>query len=238
MSIAEDQSASIGHNFDPLDPEAIRARLADKHGALLTRASSLTEAAARLPEKIEDDETNAKMGDFVKQIGGAHKALEAARKTEKAPYDDAGKVVHGFFTGPQGKLEEVKRTAEARMSGYMRAKADAERKRREEEARRLAEEAAAKNDESAFEQASGEVEMIEASKPAEMVRQHSDLGTVATLRTSWEFEVLDRAKVDLEALRPYLGADAVDKAIRAAIRAGVREIGGVRIYQDQKASIR
>lgn len=237
MSISE-APATIGHNSDPFDPDAIRARLADAHGTLIERASTLVEASGRIPEKIEDDETNNRMGDFVKQIGTANKALETARKSEKEPFDAGGKIVHGFFTAQQGKLDEVKRLAEARMTGYMRAKADAERRRRDEEARRLAEEAAAQNNESAFEQASEEVELIEASKPAEMVRSHSDLGTVSTLRTSWEFEVTERGKIDLEALRPYLGSDAIDKAIRAAVRAGVREIAGVHIYQDQKASIR
>ena len=237
MSIAE-EAAVPGANYDPFDPDQIRARLADEYAAPLTRASDLVEASGRLPEKVEDDETVNKIGDFVRQLSAANKSLEEGRKKEKGAYDAGGKVVQGFFTGPQGKLDEAKRTAEGRVSAYLRKKADEQRKRELEEAARRAAEAAEKNDEQAFDEAAEETHLIEASKPAEYARQTSDFGTTTTLRTSWEFEVTDRAKVDLEALRPYLGADAVDKAIRAAIRAGGREISGVRIYQDQKASIR
>ena len=73
---------------------------------------------------------------------------------------------------------------------------------------------------------------------ADLVRTHTGMGVVATLKTSWAFEITDRTKIDLESLRPYLPLDAIEKAVRAYVRAGGRELAGCRIFQDKKAMIR
>ena len=62
-------------------------------------------------------------------------------------------------------------------------------------------------------------------------------GGTATLQRPWVHEVTG-ATVDLETLRPHLEPTAVRKAIRSYIRAGGRELAGVRIYQQRKALIR
>ncbi len=43
---------------------------------------------------------------------------------------------------------------------------------------------------------------------------------------------VDRDKIDLEALRPYISEDGLIRAVLSYIRAGGRELRGVRIYQD------
>jgi hypothetical protein len=82
-----------------------------------------------------------------------------------------------------------------------------------------------------------ECQAIEA-KMNEPTRVRGDFGSIATLQHRWEFEVPDYTKVDYRILGAYLGREEIDKAIRAAIRAGVREIGGVKIVKTEKAVTR
>ena len=72
-----------------------------------------------------------------------------------------------------------------------------------------------------------------------MARTRGDVGALATLQTFWDFDplTLNRAELDLEALRQHLPADAIDKAIRSFIRAGGRDLRGVHIFENQKARV-
>lgn len=80
------------------------------------------------------------------------------------------------------------------------------------------------------------------AKPADMARTRSSgpKGGIATLVTSWDFEVTDYPKVDLEALRPFLKRDDVEKAIRTFVRInkGSSQIEGVRIFEVRGAQTR
>lgn len=70
-----------------------------------------------------------------------------------------------------------------------------------------------------------------AKKPAELARVRGEAGSVSTLRTYWTFDQLERADLDLEALRQHLPADALATAVRGFIAAGGRSLAGVRIYE-------
>ena len=69
-------------------------------------------------------------------------------------------------------------------------------------------------------------------------RSRGAFGAIASLRETWVHGEVDRAKLDLEALRMWFSDDAIDKAIRAAIRAGVRELKGVSIHQETQTRVR
>lgn len=72
------------------------------------------------------------------------------------------------------------------------------------------------------------------AKPAELSRTRTVLGAVASLRTFWDIdtETLDRATLDLDTLRPYIPQDCLEKALRAYVRAGGRDIKGCRIFEN------
>ena len=66
-----------------------------------------------------------------------------------------------------------------------------------------------------------------------------ELGSVSTLREEWSWEWTDRFnRFDFSQLERYFSPDAVDKAIRAAIKDGLRELKGVRIYKTHDVTIR
>ena len=247
------EAPTTGHNQGPTFADRIADQLADLNDWLavenlriLDRAEQLAEASTRVPEKCEDDDTAEKMADMVKALNVCAKALEDARKTNKAPILEAGRQLDGFFARPREKLEAMSKDIRSRMDGYLRRKAEAERKRREAEARdaaakaRLAEEAMNTEDEltQAIE-AGAEADRARkaaAAKAADLGRSRGETGALASLRTTWDFEIT--GAVDLEALRKHIPQDAIERAIRAYIKADGRELGGVRIFQITSTVVR
>jgi hypothetical protein len=76
-----------------------------------------------------------------------------------------------------------------------------------------------------------------AAPPAELSRQRTDLGAVASLRTHWDFRDLNRDQLDLEKLRPHLPQAALEQAVRSFIRAGGRRLRGCDIYENSKTQV-
>lgn len=245
--------ATIGHNSNAGSPEAIRHRLIAEYTALTARAEELENSFGRAPEKIEDEATNGKCADLVKLIQSCWKDGEKARKIEKEPFDEGGKAIQSFFKGTiLDPLDQAKRALESRMSAYARKRAEEERQRREVEAKAAAEAAEgairkAAEDEGNREAATGAAEAIHAAQEAEeavtaptadLTRSRGSLGSVASGRTFWNHEIVDPDKIDLNALRPYLNAEVVDQAVGRAVRNGVRQLEGVRIFEDVKVQVR
>ena len=254
----------IGSNFPPRDlllGEPLREKLLDNHSALLSRRDDLLAAEQRIPP-IEDEDTARKVADYIKQVTACAKASEAARVAEKEPYLQGERGVDGFFKAISDPLSIAKKRVETLLTLYQRRKEREERERREAEAlrarqeeerqRREAEEAAAKirNEqdlakaiaaEEALKTASADAEKAQraaTAKPADLSRTRGEYGAVASLRTEWVFADLDRATLDLEALRDHLPSDALERAVRSFIRAGGRKLSGVRIYETTSAVVR
>ena len=156
----------------------------------------------------------------------------------------------------QQEAERLRREAAERIERE-RAEAEARAKRDAEEAERRAEaareearqaEAAAADERRRAEEAEAariKAEREALAKPADMSRTRSDVGSVSTLRRTWEYAIVDRDALDLNQLRTYFAAEAIDKAIRAAIRNGIRPdaegnqpLAGIRIYSSNEATVR
>lgn len=250
---APNPRAVIGGNRPPL-----RDLLAESHGDLLRRAAQLNDALARAPETVTDDETQGKMGDYIKAIGACVRAVDTARETEKRPFLDAGREVDGFFKQFTDSLAKTKAAVERRVTVYLNEKAAAEKRRRAEEERQaraaadraLAEAQAAeaanrKADADAAleraaiaETAATKAEAAVYAKPAEMARTRGEMGSVSTLRTTWEAEITDFAQIPLETIRAFIPRDAIEKAVKGFVRAGGRELAGVRIFEQSTAIVR
>lgn len=242
--------ASRGHNKPPAgfdaehQAETIRARLTDEHADILGRKKDLLDAIARFPETVEDEETASRTADFIEQGRLFVRKAGDAREEAKKPYLNGGRTVDGFFKGITDPVARGFTIVKQRQEAFLRKKAEEERRRRQEEARRAEEEARAKAAEMQTHEDLDEA--VEAAKTAakatkeagasaaDMSRTRGDYGGVSSLRTYWTFANLDRAKLDLEALRPHFTDDALEKAVRAFIKAGGREIGGVRIFEDTR----
>ena len=251
-----DDLPRIGDNKAPADANPLLERLTEEAAPLAKRRDELLAACDRAPASIGDDETAGKIADLIKLITACSKNAEATRVSRKEPFLESGRLVDSFFKKITDPLDKAKKSVEARLTLWQRIKADDERWRREE-AERLAREAAQKaaeaqraaeqamrdqasletalRAEEAAKQAAADAVVAEraaAAKPAELSRTRGDVGAVASLRTFWDFTDLDRATLDLEKLREHLPADALEKAVRSYIKAGGRELTGVRIFEN------
>lgn len=254
----------IGHNAPPPDliiGEALRDKLRDDHLALLRRRDELLAAADRIP-LCTDEDAARKISDFVKQLTACAKAADAARVGVKEPYLEGGRVVDGWFKSIIDPLAAIKKNTEAKLTIYLRAKEAEERRRREdieraareqaERARKAAEDAArAMRDQQGLDTAvaaetasrAAEADAIKAEqaasvKAAEISQVRGEFGALSLLRTTWTFAAIDRATLDLEALRSHLPMDGIERAVRNFIKAGGRELRGTRIYETTGAVVR
>lgn len=250
--------AGIGHNQPPDDIELLRERLDAQTLDLQRRIDDLSSAEKRLPE-VTDDASAGDAADFVKMATAAIKDADAKRVDAKEPFLKAGRAVDGFFKGLSDPLDGLRRRVEQRITVYLRAKEARERAAREAEARRLREEAEAREREArALQRAKLDEEAarrreeaaasaaeanaveakVERAKPADLSRTRGDMGSVASLRRMWVGKIDDVRKVDLEALRPYIRPDAIQKALNLAVQAGVRDVAGCTIEETTMANVR
>lgn len=247
-----------GHNLGPAlsDEAALKARLTESHMALLERKAELLTSVMRMPETVDDDEMQGKFADMVKLIRACGKAAAGAHKAEKAVFLAGGRTVDAFFKrGVQEPLDAAQTKVEQRMTAYNVVKAEAEmnrlaaeRKEREaaeraerERAERLAAEAETDADldaaivaEEAADVAATEAQeaaVAAQAKPVDLTRTRGDLGATASMRMVWTGEILDVRMLDLDVLRPHLPYEVLERAVKAYVRAGGRELMGARIFE-------
>lgn len=213
---------TIGHNRPPIvTAEELAAATAD----LDQRSEALIASAGRA--RVENQAHAGKAADLIKMITAHVKALEDVREAHKRPILEAGKVVDAHFKARTAPLDAAKAAVKGMVSAWQaaeRAKAAAEAKAKLDAARAAEERARAAGVLSTTPVAEPEPE------PQQVVRGATGAGIVTTKR--WVHEVTDAAAVP----RQYLTVD--DAAIKAAVKAGVRDIPGVRIYQDETVTVR
>lgn len=257
----ETRAPGTGHNRGPLPiGRELSDTLIDENQAIVDRCNDLL---AREIMTVDDEISAKAASDYVEEIKKERKKVEAKRVDVKEPYLEGSRRVDGFFRSILDPLDGLQvRVEQQRLRGYLRKKADEERRAREEAERIAREEAARKQREAAeaaarlkseedlkraiAAEAEAQTATVEhqraiksaAAPVAELARTRSDDGALATLRTFWTFKDMNRREIDLEALRPYLALADIEKAVRALIKSGGRELKGVVIFQDQSAMVR
>lgn len=253
---------TIGDNNPPTGAEIIKQRLDEDYQALSARQAELLEAMERTPETIGDTKTCNKVIEFTKQIKLAARDAEKYRKDEKEVFLASGRTVDGWFKSKADPLIAAAKTMEGKITVWQRKVAEEERKRRAEEERKAREEQerlereakeaeeAVQDDasldvaieaEDAAETAQADTQSAEKASNAattDMTRTHTESGVSASMSTFWNFRSLNMATIDLNALRPHFNQDTIEKAVKAAIRAGARDINGVEIFEDTKSTVR
>lgn len=243
---------------DNIKKFTITETLVQSQRDLLRRVEALAQEATMAPKKIvnpSDLDVIASLVVQARKLGGE---ADEHRVAEKRPHLEAEREVDRFFATPIGRCKRMADELTARASAYQKQQAERQRREaeaiaaraREEEAKRTlaaikAEEGgrrahAAQHDAKAEEAATTarQAEATMGASNADLTRQRTASGVLATARTEWTFEFDESEDIDLERLRPYLKVEHIEMAIRAAIKLGVRRIGGIRIYEDLKAVIR
>lgn len=251
----------LGHNNppDPPDPiDLLSQRLRADNFETFGRVAELTASAGKAPKTIMTEDQAQKVTTLVKMLKTAKTRAGRVRTAEKQPFLQGGRAVDALFKSEaETPCQEWIDDLEGRLAKFQLRKVEAERRRREQEADRLAAEAEKKT-KAAIDAADQGAPDAELARDALQTRDEatdarlqslagvSDLGrtrdagtgAVASFRKVWTFEIEDPSKIDLNTLRQHLSADEINKAIARFVRAGGRDLGGVRIFEDIKTTVR
>ena len=186
-----------------------------------------------LNHEIVDDQTNAIAIDLVAQIKTLAKKLETKRKEIVAEPNKFVRQVNSFckkFSEPLTAAEKALKTK----IGQYQYRLELERRKKEEEIRKKNEELQRKLEEEAKKVGveAPKITPLPASKSPDERVVRTDTGASAHTRKTWKAEIVDPGKVPREYCEPSM------KLINNAVKMGVREIPGVRIYQDVQAIVR
>lgn len=184
---------------------------------------------------------------FLKEIAQKKKDFKAQRDKYVKPMKDSIKAIDEKLQEPIKTLEKMEEIVRETLNNYLAEVNRREQERLALEKKKAEEEALRKMEE--LEQAklqSGEYDEVTQKAIARTVDHEQNKIVEATtkqekinLSTSgasvsmvWDFEIIDKAQIPLE----FLKVD--ETAIRNAIRAGEREISGVKIFQKPQLSLR
>ena len=186
--------------------------------------------------EITSNEVVDEASKFLKKVRDTEKNIEAKRLEFTAPLNQSLKALNSTFKKLREPLDDAKRLVSDKILAWR--KVEAERVRREEEARaKIEEEKVRKIQEALKAEVDAESkqvlieELIKAEEPKPIVEAPKNkIGNVQT-RKVWTYEVIDNDKV------PGKYTAVVPVIVNQAIRDGIREIPGLRIYQEEKLSI-
>lgn len=210
------------------------------------------------PKIIKSQNDLNGVGTLIRDARAMAKKANDARVAEKEPFLSGGRDVDSFFKTLTDRLDRISQFFQKIADEYQRAVAVEARRKAEEEARKArqeeearlaqamaareanrdkhAEQHTAKAEAAGF--AAERAEAVANTSAADLTRQRLDSGVLATSKEAWTFEITDFDAVPLDKLRPYFTRAHVEQAVRLAVKQGRRELAGVRIYEDIKASFR
>lgn len=229
---------------NPMIP-AVPESIADFYGRQIEAAkASLTQYEQdieRLVKKVsgltvDSPETEEQIMALGLPLDKLYKAIEKRRKELVEEPNAYVKSVNGLAKFYQEKIDEGRRMSKNKQLVYARAKelevrkaAEAERLARAEAQARLDAEAARMTAEAkALDEKAAAIEapkLPEAAPAAPSKTVRTAEGSASVVKT-WTFEVTDPDSIP----REYLAVN--EKAIRQAVKDGVRQIPGVRIFED------
>ncbi len=181
---------------------------------------------------ISDEAGKGEAANLLGQIATARKNVEETRKSMVKPINDGLKSINSWFKNFSTPLETADKTLRDKILRYNQEQAriareeqERLRKLQEKEQKRLERQASKKG----IAPPPPPPVIPAMNEPAKTTR--SDAGTVTSKKT-WDFEIVDENKI------PRMFLQVNEKAIRAAVKSGVREIAGCRVFQREDLSVR
>ena len=180
---------------------------------------------------VTDSGGAARVTELLTLAASTRGRVEDARRQITDPLKRQAKDIEDAVRPLTTALDNLVLAGKQKVLAWQRAEAERARKEREErdrleaEARRIAQQ-----------QAEAQRRPVEMPAPLPPVAEaprgvRTDYGT-ASVRKTWDFEIIDAAKLPPAFLIPN------EQAIRAAVRAGARQIDGVRIFQRDDLAVR
>lgn len=196
--------------------------------AWVDQVANLLEKAIDL--KVENDQQNeiaVSMGTTAKQL---YKKVEAQKNELIKEPEEYVKGIRSFAKIFTEKLLQIESTLKQKITSY---RVIQEQKRREAslEAKKETDRLQAKLTEEAAEKGIEAPKILDPILPKEAPVIRTETGS-ASGRKTWTFELIDLSKVPEE----YKILD--EKKVRDAVRAGIRQIEGIRIYERETTTFR
>ncbi len=235
--------AVVGDNKPP-------AHIDDEYIELAARGKKLADASKRVP-KADVEGAELKLATYMKQCKEFQKLANKWRQRVKQPFLDGsgevqtlGKELENIVLSGMGVASK-----ELGIIAKEKAEAEAERQKEarriellaQEKAERLRKEAEAENNAVLNAQAKEAEKALKVATKAtkeQSTNIKTEDGAQIVFKKVWDFDIEDMNKVPVAILRKYLGDAAFEKAIRAAVKAGERNIKGVKIFQKDQQSTR
>lgn len=196
--MAKKTATKKGSNLFALDHDAILDTVRDANAALLARTVSLAEAFDRMPVTLDTDDLVERARGFRAQIEAAARDLRLARLEDGRPFRDADATVKGFFAEPEQRMARIEREVRNRLTAVaLRARPPPS------------------NDapQSIALGTTFDGRAVAQATPAPLPA-HEAPAAASAIRLRWEIAHVDRATLDLEALRMFLTSAALEAACR------------------------
>jgi len=186
-----------------------------------TRCSRILDKARKI--EVTDDKSVEDASTGLKVVRDLKKTIENKRKFFVKPLNDHVKRINEFFKSFSSPLDQADKILNKKILDYQEYKKEQVRKEQEKLRKKLERQ-----------ENSGILPLRLKQKEKELQEQLSsktiqyDSGIKVTTRKRWTFEVVDIEKVP----REYLIVN--DKKVNQAIKKGIRDIPGLKIYQKEK----
>lgn len=223
-AVDETTQETLPVKAQPFDLAPVRTALSKYDNAI---AEMQAQAQAL---EVKDEGSNSAAVALAGKAKKIFKAIEAARKGFVSDPNAYVRSVNGLAKNYQAMFGEVENGLKQKIAQY-RHRVELDRRKAEEAARKATEAAQKKID---AEAKAANVAPVKLDKPVVPKKENvtrTENGA-AHIQKVWTFEIEDEAQVP----REYLMVN--EKAIREAVKAGVREIPGVKVYQESKTVIR
>ncbi|MCU0242835.1 MAG: hypothetical protein MUF51_10480 [Vicinamibacteria bacterium] len=192
-------------NLFAIDIDAVLRAIAEANAGLVDRHKRLMDALRRVPPHLESDDDIERAKRFVEQLKDDASRCRAARLADTKPLNLLVKRVEAFFKTMEKEANAARDEVMAELSNAGR--------RRAAQARGSPQHVAPTPETVMINRETGEV--LAAATPPAAPRT----APAAVITLTWHVDTVDRATVDLEALRPFLTEAALLTAARAHLKA-------------------
>lgn len=219
-----DTPATVPDDPDPFDPDVAKK-------AFMVYERNIKSFKAEMDKfEIVDDASAAQCTEAVAKSANLIKVLDTQRKEKIKKHDTFVRSVNRFVKVYRDQVEDIVKTGKEKIGAYAYKK---EQKRRQAEAD--AQKAAAKVQDEMDKQAKKggyePVQMPAMVAPRESGPVRTESGSAST-RMVWTWEEINYMDCPLQ----YLMIDK--KAVDAAIKAGIRDIKGIKIFEKPEVRVR
>lgn len=215
------------------------AQAAAAEAARIRREAEAAMAKAAEEERVRQEAIRAQAAEADRIRREAEEAERRRLAAEKAAADAKDAEARQKAQAEAAAAEAERRAREAEAAEAARQQAAAEATARQqaeaEERRRIEAEAATTE---AANQAAVAADVADNTRVKDITRTRGGYGAMSSLRDHWTFRDVEVGALDLETLRPFFAGDSIEKAIKAYIRSGGRELKGCVIFNDPQSVTR